>query len=47
MSLAVWGPRRRAVDPYATGQDRTVVRENMTTPTGERTVVRESVDPRL
>jgi hypothetical protein len=46
MSLAIWGPRRRTVvDPYAGGvENRTTVRENMATPTGDRTVVRESVD---
>jgi hypothetical protein len=46
MSLAVWGPRRRAVDPVMAGQDRTVVRDSMDTPSGQRTVVRETVDPR-
>src|SRR5882757_2139862 len=47
MSLAIWGPRRRAVpavDPYAGSESRTTVRDNMATPTGNRTVVRESVD---
>ena len=44
MSLAIWGPRRRVVDPYVGSENRTTVRENMATPTGERTVVRESVD---
>ncbi|MDX6255986.1 MAG: hypothetical protein QOJ11_2320 [Frankiales bacterium] len=47
MSLAVWGPRRRAVppvDPYSGSESRTTVRENMATPSGDRTVTRESVD---
>jgi hypothetical protein len=47
MSLAVWGPRRRAVppvDPYAGSESRTTVRENTATPSGDRTVTRESVD---
>jgi hypothetical protein len=44
MSLTIWGPRRRAVvDPYA-GSDRTVVRERMATPDGDRTVVRETTN---
>jgi uncharacterized membrane protein YqjE len=42
-SLAIWGPRRRAVDPYA-ATDRTVIQDRQVTPTGERTVVRESSD---
>jgi hypothetical protein len=42
-SLTIWGPRRRAVDPYA-GTDRTVVRERMATPEGDRTVVRETTN---
>jgi hypothetical protein len=45
-SMMVWGPRRRSADPYAAGSERTVVQDNMTTPAGERTVVRETVDPR-
>lgn len=44
MSLTIWGPRRRAVDPGLAATDRTVVSDRMATPTGERTVVRESTD---
>ncbi|MDX6211893.1 MAG: hypothetical protein QOF82_980 [Frankiales bacterium] len=43
MFLTIWGPRRRAVGPYA-ATDHTVVSERMATPTGERTVVRESTN---
>ena len=46
MSLAIWGPRRRAavVDPYAGVEQRTTVRETQATPTGDREVVRDTVD---
>jgi hypothetical protein len=43
MSLTIWGPRRRGADPYA-GTDRTVVRDRMATPDGDRTVVRETTN---
>ena len=43
MSLTIWGPRRRSIDPYA-GSDRTVVRDRMSTPDGDRTVLRERTD---
>ena len=45
MSLAIWGPRRRAVvDPYAGVEQRTTVRETEAMPTGDREVVRDTVD---
>ena len=44
MSLTIWGPRRRTGAPYPAATDRTVVRDQMATPAGERTVVRETTN---